>query len=90
MSRTRVVNVKDNVPFDVYIGRSSSWGNRFVIGKDGSRATVIERFKQETKANPELIAMAREVLKGRTLGCHCKPLACHGDVWVEILDGEES
>lgn len=25
-------------------------------------------------------------LKGKTLACHCKPLACHGDVLVELVD----
>jgi hypothetical protein len=25
-------------------------------------------------------------LKGKILGCHCKPLACHGDVIAEYLN----
>jgi hypothetical protein len=25
-------------------------------------------------------------LKGKTLGCFCKPLACHGDVLAYIAD----
>jgi hypothetical protein len=25
-------------------------------------------------------------LDGRTLGCWCKPLACHGDILVELLE----
>jgi hypothetical protein len=27
------------------------------------------------------------VLKGKTLGCFCKPNPCHGDVIAEYLDG---
>lgn len=33
-----------------------------------------------------------QALRGHTLGCHCKPYACHGDVLAEYLnkldDGE--
>jgi hypothetical protein len=25
-------------------------------------------------------------LKGKTLGCFCKPLACHGDILKELVD----
>jgi hypothetical protein len=25
-------------------------------------------------------------LKDKRLGCYCKPLACHGDVYVELLN----
>ena len=27
-------------------------------------------------------------LRGNVLGCYCYPLPCHGDVYVEILDGK--
>lgn len=26
-----------------------------------------------------------EELKGKTLGCFCKPLACHGDVLIDLV-----
>jgi hypothetical protein len=29
----------------VYIGRPSKWGNPFVIGRDGSREEVIEKYR---------------------------------------------
>jgi len=29
----------------VYIGRPSKWGNPFVIGRDGSRADVIAKYR---------------------------------------------
>jgi hypothetical protein len=28
-------------------------------------------------------------LKGKRLGCFCKPLACHGDVIKEYIEGQE-
>jgi hypothetical protein len=37
---------------------------------------------------PDLIWRMRDELQGKTLGCWCKPLACHGDVIVEILESE--
>ena len=40
---TRVVHCK-RAPFDIYIGRPSKWGNPFVIGRDGNREQVIEKY----------------------------------------------
>ena len=82
-----VVNLK-NARYDVYIGRpgrgmSSEWGNPFVIGKDGTRAEVIAKYKallwRRIKSG-EVSIEALKALDGKTLGCFCKPQACHGDV----------
>jgi len=35
--------------------------------------------------NPELLKEL-EKLRGKILGCWCKPKACHGDVIIELLD----
>jgi hypothetical protein len=67
---------------DVYIGRPSKWGNPFVIGKDGSRDEVIEKFRIWGKAR-KMDEQARQELKGKVLGCWCSPQACHGDVLAE-------
>ena len=37
---------------------------------------------------PELLRQIPLELKGKTLGCWCKPLACHGDVLAEIADAD--
>ena len=34
------------------------------------------------------MARARRELKGKVLGCWCKPASCHGDVIAEIIDAE--
>ena len=81
MSKTCVVNCRTD-PYDVYIGRPSKWGNSFVVGRDGTRAEVIEKFRQNL--SPELLKQLDE-LRGKRLGCWCKPLSCHGDVLVELL-----
>jgi hypothetical protein len=92
--QTRVVHVKDE--HDVYIGRSmpgragSEFANPFKIGEHGNRAEVINRYREHITArldaNLELRA-ALTRLKGKRLGCWCRPAACHGDVLVELLEG---
>ncbi len=71
--------------YDVYIGRPSKWGNPFVIGEDGSRKEVIEKYKKYIleKFTKEQI---QEELKGKILGCWCSPLDCHGDILSEIAN----
>jgi len=67
--------------YDIYIGRPSKWGNPFIIGVHGDRATVISFYRQWLVQQPELIAALKNgELEGKTLGCFCKPSACHGDV----------
>jgi len=72
---------------DVYIGRPSKWGNPFSIGKDGTRLQVIIKYEEWIKTQPELLNSVKE-LKGKTLGCWCTPLACHGDILARIADEE--
>lgn len=80
----KVVHCKKE-PYDVYIGRPSKWGNPFVIGKDGTRIEVIKKFEDWIMSNEELISQIDE-LDGKTLGCWCKPMACHGDVLVKLIN----
>ena len=84
---TKVVHCEE-APYDVYIGRPGPWGNPFEIGKDGTRAEVIEKYRIYLLANTELLSNLSE-LNGKTLGCWCKPKACHGDVLVELLEVEQ-
>lgn len=81
---TRIVNCRTE-KYDVYIGRSSKWGNPFKVGRDGTRAEVIAMYRAWLESRPDLMASFGE-LRGRVLGCHCKPLACHGDVLVEFAE----
>jgi len=88
----KVVNIKDpgfKAGNDfIYVGRPTRWGNPFQIGKHGTRTEVIEKFRQYLKDNPKLTAAVKERLKGKTLGCYCAPLPCHGDVLLEIANQE--
>ena len=82
---TTVVN-RHKGPFDVYIGRGTPWGNPFKVG---SRETVIEKYRQwlwiQMKSRKFREAML-DKLDGKVLGCSCKPLPCHGDVLVRLLE----
>lgn len=84
---TTVVNVKNSI-CDEYIGRGSPFGNPYRIGEDGDRKQVIEKFKvyfykrlTNSQFHDKVIS-----LKGKILGCWCKPNACHGDVILEYLN----
>ena len=70
---------------DVYIGRGSPWGNRYVIGVDGKRAEVIAKYEAWIAERPGLVE--RLVALGpRRLVCYCAPAACHGDVLAALLE----
>lgn len=81
---TRVVHCKKE-PYDVYIGRPSKWGNQFIIGRDGTREEVIEKYRIWLAGQWDLLDSLDE-LRGKVLGCHCKPKDCHGDIFVELLN----
>ncbi|QBC45689.1 hypothetical protein C1H71_09295 [Iodobacter fluviatilis] len=87
---TEVANKDVGDKYDVYIGRGTPWGNPFPIGEDGmSREDVINKyrlyFEKEILTDP---IKRKNILslKGKILGCHCKPLPCHGDVIAEYLN----
>lgn len=85
---TTVVNIRRGHQYHIFIGRGSPWGNPFHIGRDGTRPEVIEKYRQWLPTQPELLAKLSE-LKGRTLGCYCKPAACHGDILAEMANACE-
>lgn len=80
--KTKVVHCKRE-PYDIYIGRPSKWGNPF----KGPRKEVIEKYRRWILSQRHLMESLDE-LKGKTLGCWCKPKPCHGDVLVELIDSK--
>lgn len=99
MSETRVVNKHHKVPYDVYIGRGSKWGNPFshlpntqAQFKVQTREEAVQEYKKWILTQPHLIKSLHE-LRGKTLCCFCKPKSCHGDVlvelvgWLDIMEG---
>jgi len=87
-----VVNLRHD-EFDVYIGRGGYgrkgyFGNPFIVGRDGDREEVLKKYKMYfyfmVRTDHEFKKRLLK-LKGKRLGCFCKPEACHGDIiakWV--------
>lgn len=93
---TRVINIKkeskyrgmqSNSTYE-YIGRGSKWGNPYAIGEDGDRDEVIRKFEYDFEYNKFINVDKNEfsALRGKTLGCFCKPDKCHGDVIANYLN----
>ncbi len=79
----RVVHVKKE-SYDIYIGRPSKWGNPYKIGINGTREEVISKYRVYILSRPNLINQLPELVD-KILGCWCKPLACHGDILLELI-----
>lgn len=90
-----VVHCK-KMPYDIYIGRPSKWGNPFTHLKDKktsakhmvrNREEAVEAYRQwiTTGEGKHLLNDLSE-LKGKVLGCWCKPQSCHGDILVELVE----
>ena len=82
----KVLNKYKDTGVGVYIGRPSIWGNPLVIGKDGNRDQVIEKYKNWLLSQPDLVEKAKQQLKGHNLVCFCAPAKCHGDVLLQIAN----
>jgi hypothetical protein len=77
---------------DVYIGRAwnrggwnleqSKWHNPF---KGVDRDTMLTKYEAHVRSKPDLMEALGE-LKGKRLGCWCKPEKCHGDVLVKLVN----
>ena len=69
--------------------KSSPFCNIFKIGRDGTREEVTQKYQQyitekiknEPELKNELISM-----KGKNLGCWCKPEPCHGDYLLQLIN----
>jgi hypothetical protein len=82
--KTRVVHCRKE-KYDTYIGRPSKWGNPHRLKEGESRDDCIAKYRDWLMAQPNLLAALGE-LKGKVLGCWCKPQKCHGDVLAELAD----
>lgn len=97
----RVVHFNDNVPGAVYIGRvmprvaGSPLANRFKIGRDGTRAEVIAKYRvwlDGLLEDPRIVD-ALIACRDRPLACWCRhdgeaktsENACHGDAILDLL-----
>lgn len=81
---------------DVYIGRAvmrdpwrlpaSKWANPFKVSDyAGGVAEVVALYAAHVRRTPALVAALPE-LRGKVLGCWCKPGPCHGDVLTAMAE----
>lgn len=71
-----------------YPKESSVFANIFKVGKDGTRDEVIKKYEEymrEKLKGDDNLKKQLMVLKGKRLGCWCKPEGCHGDVLVQLI-----
>lgn len=86
----------ESKPDHVYIGRrihyvnapQSKWYNPFSVEKYGRNGACIQ-YEQYIRTNNNLMD-ALEELRGKELGCWCKPERCHGDVLIKLLEEKKS
>jgi hypothetical protein len=81
----------------VYVGRpafqggwklpASQFANPFRAQRVGGSAEAVELYREWLRGQPELVAVARAMLRGKRLGCWCASGPCHAAVLAEIVDG---
>lgn len=62
-----------------YPEKDSPWCNPYKIGKDGDRQEVLNKYRKYISGR------SLDEIRGKTLGCWCKPEDCHGDILLELL-----
>ncbi len=87
--RTRAVNIRTD-KYDVFIGRPGKdldgpFGNPFRAGPALTRFR--EYFLERVASDPDYRAQVL-ALRGKRLGCFCKPKPCHGDIMAEWIDAQ--
>ncbi len=73
----------------VLIDRRTRWGNPFVMGRDGTRDEVIEKYRADLWRRIRAGEITLEELAGLDgcwLACWCEPLPCHGDVLARAAE----
>lgn len=85
-----IVNHKTWRGASVYVGRPSILGNPFIIGKDGDRTEVIQKFRrwlwheiqrQEGPVYEEIQRLVKLAEMGDlVLSCWCSPQPCHAEI----------
>lgn len=96
----KVVNIKHNNTGH-YIGRpgrgkkGSALANPFILGKDGNRDEVCEKYRkwlwtQIQSGNRAVLDELDFIRKNRpNLVCFCAPQRCHGDTIVKCIEWME-
>ena len=70
-------------------GEDGYFGHPFRLLPGMSRGATLDRYRSyfygRLRTDPEF-GQRIHALKGKRLGCFCKPYPCHGDIIKEYLD----
>ena len=72
-----------------FVHAASRFANPYRVGKDGTRDEVISKYRvwiQEQLDSGRIAQAELLALRGKRLGCWCKPHACHADVLLALLE----
>jgi hypothetical protein len=67
----------------LYVGRGSTWGNKYKITRYQNRQEVLHRFlitiisMSDDERKAWLKGVAEALRQGKPLGCYCAPEDCH-------------
>lgn len=94
MIKTKIINLRKWHPKDlkyIRIDRGTIYGNPYVISiaKNISREKAISEYEKYLRIlikTKKICIKELMRLDGETLACWCKPLPCHGDVIIKILE----
>lgn len=87
-SRSSALDMSKVTPID----RRSDFGNPYKIDSKCTREQSIKAYRGYFEWRIKTDAWWRgeiEKLVGKTLGCWCTPLPCHGDIIIKYLEGLE-
>ena len=99
--KTTIANLKQcgKQANGVYIGRSACrqfhFGNPFVIGVDGGRDEVCDKFETWLRGEDhhhieperrEWVLANMHSMRGKVLMCFCAPARCHGETYIKLLE----
>lgn len=97
MSHTLVVHCRRHTGPAIYAGRPTLWGNLWVLGPDGTRDEVCDRYDtwlrtgrdfghpDATPARREAVLASLPALRGKTLSCWCAPQRCHLETLLTLI-----
>lgn len=87
---TIVVNINNKEEYDIYIGLGTKWGNPYAKGvnmTNKERDLACDNYEKYFWEKNLFLYL--DELKGKRLGCHCKPKRCHGDFLARLVNTKQ-
>lgn len=90
-----VVNIRRD-KYDVYIGRAGKeqdgyFGNPIKLQPGEAKGSTLDKFREyfyDRIDRDQEFKQRVLSLKGKRLGCFCKPAPCHGDIIADYVNSQ--